>query len=870
MSTRVPSLAQLLLGLCLPASVREDVLGDLAESFAKIHASNLHRRWWYWKHAFALGSAYLFRGSGARGPHHSSYSVSSGIAQDVVHSLRILWRNPVFTAAALATLSLGIGANVTIFSFVNGLLIRALPYPEADRLVRVYALRNGERAALSVPELNALDQSHIFAATGAYVSSRYNFSGHGTPEQIPTTIATRGLFETLRTEPIRGAIWPEYNDRQRSFAVLLTHEFWLRKFQSDPEIAGKQLYMDAAPYTIAGVLPPGFRFPGEVSVFRCFGVFPQYFIRENRLASSVARLRPSATFDQTRSDLTAFAQGQAREFPATNANVTFILEPLRDAYVGNLRPYLLLLAGAVGLVLLIACSNLASLLLSRSAARQKEFAIRTALGAGRVRLIRQMLIETLILTILGGGIGLVMSTWGANLLARTIRDQLPAWAEVGLDSRVLLFAGAVILLCGLLTGISPALRTSGDVQSRLRDGTRGSKGVGSARLRNGLVVTEVALAAMLLVGAGILVQSFLRLRAGDIGFRTASLLTFRVNLPWKTYDTSRVRLFQAQLLDKLGRIPGVSGAAFNSALPLTERDDPASEILVEGQDPRSHSNPTVTQQNVSHNYHALVGIPLLAGRFFANDDRPNTTPVALVSQSVARRLWPEGSPLGRRIKLDPQFDDSIWRTVVGVVGDVRRSVASEDPGFDVYVSAIQSPASGMYEVRTLGEPAAFTNAVVRAVWQIDADQSVYDIAAMDRRVVRAVWQQQVSGLLFSLFGGVALALAAVGLYGVLSYSVSQRTRELGIRVALGADRASVLRLVIGQALALTLAGLSTGFAVAYGITRAASSVLREVSAADPQTFVGVAVLLIAVAVLAGYLPARRAVSIDPVTALRSD
>jgi len=411
---------------------------------------------------------------------------------------------------------------------------------------------------------------------------------------------------------------------------------------------------------------------------------------------------------------------------------------------------------------------------------------------------------------------------------------------------------------------------SGDVQHRLRDGARGTEGMDKTKLRNILVVAEVALAAVLLVGAGILVQSFLRLQAGNVGFRTGNLLTFRVNLPWKTYNPPRVRLFQAQLLEKLSQIPGVAGAAFNNAMPLTDRDDPAENVLVEGQDPKTHSNPTVRQQNVSHNYHALMGIPLIAGRFFTDDDRPNTQPVTLVSQSMARRLWPVENPLGRRIKLDPQFNDSIWRTVVGVVGDVRRSVASAEPSLDAYVSAIQTPASGMYEVRTFGEPNAIVDAAIHAVGQLDPDQSVHDISAMDRRIVRAVWQQQVSGTLFSLFGVVALALAAVGLYGVLSYSVSQRTRELGIRVALGADRMSVLRLVMAQALGLTATGLLIGLAAGYAMARAMSSWLREVSAADPLTFAGVASLLIAVGAMACYLPARRAVSIDPMTALRSD
>ena len=872
MKNPAPSIAQFLLGLCLPASVREDVLGDLAESYTKMgsHASGFRRRLWYWKHAFALGMAYLFRGSTGRSAQDSGGNSTLGIAQDVAYSIRLLRRNSVFTLAALGTLALGIAANVTIFSFVNGLLIRALPYPESERLVRVYALRNGERAALSVPELDALNQSGIFASAGAFFSSRYNFSGHGTPEQIFTTIATRSLFDTLRVQPSVGTVWPEYNDRQRSFMVMLTHEFWERKFQSDPEIAGKQLYMDAAPYTIAGVLPQGFRFPGEVSVFRCFGVFPQYFIRDNRLASTVARLRPGATLEQASRDLAAFAQQQARDFPTTNANVTFILEPLRDSYVGKLRPYLLLLLGGVGFVLLIACSNLVNLLLSRSVARQKEFAIRTSLGADRWRLIRQMVIETLVLTTLGGGIGVAMAIWWSKVLARMIRDQLPPWAEVSLDTGVIGFAAVVILLCGLLTGVSPALRMSGDVQHRLRDGARGTEGMDKTKLRNILVVAEVALAAVLLVGAGILVQSFLRLQAGNVGFRTGNLLTFRVNLPWKTYNPPRVRLFQAQLLEKLSQIPGVAGAAFNNAMPLTDRDDPAENVLVEGQDPKTHSNPTVRQQNVSHNYHALMGIPLIAGRFFTDDDRPNTQPVTLVSQSMARRLWPVENPLGRRIKLDPQFNDSIWRTVVGVVGDVRRSVASAEPSLDAYVSAIQTPASGMYEVRTFGEPNAIVDAAIHAVGQLDPDQSVHDISAMDRRIVRAVWQQQVSGTLFSLFGVVALALAAVGLYGVLSYSVSQRTRELGIRVALGADRMSVLRLVMAQALGLTATGLLIGLAAGYAMARAMSSWLREVSAADPLTFAGVASLLIAVGAMACYLPARRAVSIDPMTALRSD
>ncbi len=803
--------------------------------------------------------------------------------QDLRYGARMLIKKPGFTLVVVLTLSLGIGANTAIFSFVNALLLRPLPYKDADCLVRITAVRGNEEGRFSMFELKDMsEQLTSFERIGAYIpGAQYNYSGDGAPEEFSAILATREFFEVMGVPQLHGGVWPEEYDRERNFGVVLSHEVWQRRFGGDPSVLGRKITLDAAPfYTIFGVMPPQFNFPASTQLFRSIAIskfLPNYDERGKRNVYAVARLKPGVRVEQAQAELNTFSQRLAKTYPDLNQGLSFTLKPLRDFAVGDVRPYLWLLLAAVGFILLIACTNVINLLLARSLAREREIAIRTALGAGRGRLIRQLLTESLLLASFGGLLGLAFAVGWVRLLKGLIRAELPTWITIDLDWRVLVFTLVVSLLTGLIAGLAPALQASKpDLNELLKEGAKGSQGRRQG-LRKALIVAEVALAMVLLIGAGLLVKSFQRLQQTDLGFNPDNLLTMRVALPWRKFNDQqgpeRQKQFFQQLLERLSALPGVETATMTSNLPLAaERQEGKLTFTVEGQSAdEQQRNPFVNDIRVSPNYFQAMGIPLVAGRTLTEFDAATTERVGVISQRLAERMFPNQNPIGKRLKVGDLFSQSQWTTIVGIVRNVKHEDIGGDGGLDLYVSYQQVGESNMYLLlRTKVPPLNLADAATRAVWASDPEQSVFNIATMEARIADTVWQRRLSGTLFLVFAGLALALAGIGIYGVMSYTVSQRTREIGIRMALGAQPRDVLLVIVGQGAKIIFLGLSIGLLVALLGGRLIKGMLYGISSADPLVYLLVAVSLAAVALLACWLPARRATKVDPLRALRQE
>jgi putative ABC transport system permease protein len=727
------------------------------------------------------------------------------------------------------------------------------------------------------------EQAPIFESVAPYVpGAQYNYSGDGPPEELASTLVSRDLFNTLGVQLLHGGLWPESYDLERNFGVILTYDLWKRRFGGDPNVLGRKITLDAAPfYVIHGVAPQGFNFPGNVQLFRSIAIndyLPNYKARDARNVYAVARLKPGVSYEQARAEIAAFSRRMAETYPNINAGLSFTLKPLRDFYVGDVRPYLWLLLAAVGFVLLIACANVINLLLARSLAREREVAIRMALGAGRSRLMRQLLTESLLLAVVGGLVGLATGWGWIRLLRSLVRAEMPAWISINIDWRVLAFTMAVSILTGLIAGLAPALQASRpDLNELLKEGAKGSPGGARSQLRKALVVAEIALALVLLVGAGLMVKSFLRLQQTELGFRPDNLLTLRIALPWRKYatapapDRASAKQFYQQLLERMAALPGVEQAAITSNMPLSsERQEGKLTFTIEGQAAEEQQrNPYLNALRASPNYFQTIGVRLIRGRLLNDFDTAETERVGVVSQRLADRAWPGQDPIGKRLKVGGINSQGAWTTVVGVVGDVKHEEISGEGGLDLYVSYQQFSDSNMYLLlRTKVAPMTLANEATRAVWSVDPEQSTFDIMTMEERVADTIWQRRLSGALFAVFAALALALASVGIYGVMSYMVSQRTREIGVRMAMGARPRDVLRLVIAQGARLIAAGLGAGMIVAFIAARIIASLLYQVSATDLLTYLAVPLLLAAVALAACYIPARRAMKVDPMTALR--
>ncbi len=801
------------------------------------------------------------------------------LRQDVLFGLRVLRRNPVFSLVAVVTLALGIGANTALFSITNAVVFRPLPFPEPERLLTVWECSaKSEESRIIVSPANYLDwraQNRSFEEMGAYTEDFYNISEDDTrPERVAGANATPSLFRALGVRPILGRTFlPDEGMSPTGRAVLLSHGLWQRRFGGDPNVVGKTVKLNGPDYTVVGVLPPDFIIsPRRYEVYRAMGLNDeQRANRSGRYLTVIARMRPGVTAEQARAEMNAVGLRLAAQYPDENAGRSATIDPLDRTITWNTRTALLMLLGAVGLVLLIACANVANLLLGQAAGRRKEMAVRAALGAGRLRLVRQMLTESLTLSLAGGLAGLLLAKWGVGLLVSLSPAGIPRAEEAGLDLRVLGFALLVSTLTGLAFGLVPALQASKvELTDALKSGTRAAGGRRSL-VRGALVASEVGLSLVLLVGAGLLVKSFVRLTEVELGFDPSHVVAADISLPYR-YNSPEKRVeFYRQLLTRVEVLPGVSSAAVSQSVPLSGEEHGA-QFKVVGREtgPDGGGKYGSIYHRVSADYLKTFGVRLLKGRGLNERDTNGAPGVALVNETLARRVFPGEDPLGKQIVL-AGYATPRPREIVGVVSDTRYVTPDSAPVPEIYVSYLDDPWHHMsVAVRATGDPTALVNAVREEVAAMDKDVPLANVKEMKAYVSDSFGPQRFSALLLTAFAVAALGLAALGVYGVISNSVARRTHEIGIRIALGARRRDVLRLVVGQGMRPVLLGLLAGLAGAFALTRVLESLLYGVSAFDPSVFAGVSLLLAATALLACYLPARRATRVDPMTALRHE
>ncbi|MCA1818147.1 MAG: ABC transporter permease [Acidobacteria bacterium] len=807
-------------------------------------------------------------------------NVLGDLGQDLRFGLRVLMKQPGFTAIAVVALALGVGANSAIFSVVNTVLLRPLPYQDPGRLVLVFEdnTKRGYPRDTPAPAnyFDWRDQNRVFEAMAAMAEVSLNLSGDGEPERLDGHRVSASLFPILGVSPQLGRWFSAEEDQPGAGrVVVLSDALWRRRFGGDRGIVGKSITLNGAGFQVIGVMPAGFQFPSREDQFWIPIAFTQQQAarRGSHYLDVVARLRDGVTLAQARAEMTTIAARLQQQYPEENTDVGAAVVPLQEQLVGKIKPALLVLLGAVGFVLLVACANVANLLLARAAARQKEIATRIALGASRLRLVRQLLTESVLLAAVGGGVGLLLAAWGVRALKAFIPDTISQAKEIAIDVRVLVFTLLVSLLTGLVFGLAPALQaTRFNLNETLKEGGRDSaSGSRGNRIRAALVVAEVAISLVLLVGAGLLVNSFMRLRGVDPGFRPANLLTMRVvPSPQKYPDLARHTAFYTELLRRVEALPGVRSASVASQIPLIAQGD-SEGLLFEGRpDPPAGEPNIVATRVVSPHYFETMGIRLLRGRAFTDRDRADSPSVAVISETMARRYWPGEDPLNKRFSFGRARTDEDWVTVVGVANDVRQFGLDAEVKPQVYIAYPQ--IDGFYPryliVSTSVEPHGVASAVRGAVWEVDRDQPVSDVLTMEEVLGESIARQRFSTLLLGVFAGVALLLAAVGIYGVMSYAVAQRTHEIGIRMALGAQTRDVLKLAVGQGLKLVLVGVAIGIVASLALTRLMASLLYGVSATDPVTFAAITLVLVGVAALASYIPARRATKVDPLVALR--
>ncbi len=801
------------------------------------------------------------------------------LGQDLRYAVRMLVKRPGFTAVAVLTLALGIGANTAIFSVVNTVLLRPLPFTEPDRLVYAQGadLRDGSHGgSISAPDfLDYREQTHVFERLSTFMPFSFTVTGDGSAsERISGALVSHGFFETLGIMPLAGGrtFLAEEEQSGRNAVAVLSYGLWQRRYGADPKIVGKTVALNGRAVTVVGVMPAGFEYPREAQLWSPIPFkSPETSMRRAHFLRGVGRLKPGVTLSQAQADVNAVARQLEQQYPESNTNFSMGLTPLPEWTVGEMRPTLLILLAAVGFVLLIACANVANLSLARGATRSREVAIRSALGASRGRVVRQLLTESVVMALLGGAFGLLLAMWGVDLLVSLSPENLPRVKEVTTDWRVLGFTLLVSVLTGILFGLFPALATSKtNLTETLKEGGRTGSGAGRQRLRGLLVVAEVALSLILLVEAGLLVKSFLRLSNVDVGFKPTNVLSMQLTLPQTGYtDPPRRSAFYEQLVGRIESLPGVQAAGAVSELPLSGQENDTF-FNIEGK-PAAAFGSTENDANIrgiSPAYFQALGVPLLKGRFFDRRDGLEAPKVAIVNESFVKRYLPGEDPLGKYLIID--FGEPFKAEIVGVVGGIRHSsLAQPEPSAEMYVNVIQAPSYRTnLVVRAAGDPVQLTAAIRSEVQSLDKDLPVYNVKTMEQHISESAAQPRFRTLLLGLFAGVALVLASIGIYGVISYSVTQRTHEIGLRVALGAQRRDVLRLVVWQGMRMALVGICLGIIGAFVVTRVMSSFLFGVSATDPLTFAGVALLLAGVSFLACYVPARRAAKVDPMVALR--
>ncbi|HEY0081841.1 MAG TPA: ABC transporter permease [Pyrinomonadaceae bacterium] len=805
--------------------------------------------------------------------------------QDIRYGLRMLWKSKGFTLVTIMALALGIGANTAIFSVVNTVLLKPLPYPNGERIVFI-----GEWSQ-QVPEMsvsypNFMDwreQQQTMEQFAAFRSANYVLTGVGEPERLDGRQVSASFFNVLGIAPALGRAFSPDEDKPGAHPVaLVSHGFWQRRLGGDASIINKQIQLSNESFTVVGVLPQTFEWQSPVDVFVPIGLRSDQLNMTQRGNHPgiyvLGLLKPNVSVEQARTEIKAIAERLAQQYPDSNGGQSAVLDSLQARTVEDIRPALLILLAAVGLVLLIACANVANLLLARAASRSKEIAIRTALGAGRARIIRQLLTESLLLSVLGGALGLLFAMWGIDALLAALPEDMPRLlvAGIGMDTSVLVFTLVVSIVTGLLFGLAPALQASkSNLNETLKDGGRTSAGVGRQRVRNLLVVSEVALSLLLLVSAGLLIKSFARLQQTELGFDPKNVLTLRVPLPEGRYkEYGQVENFWDELLRRVRALPGVESAGLTRGLPMNGGIE--SGVMLEGQETTNPKDITVAVNLYAEpGYFKTMNISLVSGRFLSEQDTKDAPMAVMVDEMFVARFFPNADPIGKRLRIGG--DRAPLRSIVGVFKHMKHYGPDEEARAEIYTPYKQVPADSFaaanrslwLAVKTTGDdPTSLAPAIRNEVSQIDKDQPISNVGTMEQIVAATVAPQKFATWLLAVFAASAMLLAAVGIYGVMAYSVTQRTHEIGIRMALGAGRHDVLRMVVSQGMKLAFIGVALGLAGAFALTRLMSSLLYGVSATDPVTYGGVSVLLAAVALLACLIPARKATRVDPMVALR--
>jgi len=810
------------------------------------------------------------------------------LVKDIRYGIRALLQHPVFTAIVVITLALGIGANTAIFSVVNAVLLRPLPYKDPSRLMIVHELKEGNSwSTVSYDDFNDFrDRQQSFEQAAAFSAPWiFNVVGAGEPIQVNGQWVSANLLSTLGVTLAEGRVFTKDEDKNgaQERVVILSYGFWQRQLGGDKTVLGRSLNLDSQNFIVVGIAPPHFKIGDDSDLWVPLALNPiNSRGRLVRYLSVIGRLKTGVTPAAAQSDLALIAKQLEQQYPDTNKGFGVQVASLHEDVVGKVRPALLVLLGSVGLVLLIACANVANLTLARAIARRKEFAIRTALGAGRKRLLRQLLTESVLLSLLGGTLGLLLASWGVDLLLSLSPDSVPRHESIGLDSRVLLFTLGVSLLTGLICGLIPAWKAGqSDLNETLKESGQLHGGTVRHRsLQNILVVSQVALALVLLTGSGLLIKSFARLLNVNAGFETQNILAVQLTLPSTRYSQqpTRAQLYQ-QLEQRLKALPGVQAVGAISRMPMfagditTGRSNITSTIMVEGRNVPEGDLPEADYRVASPSYFDAMKIPLVKGRIFGWQDEPRDSMgrplTALINESMARHFWPGEEAIGKRIKWGASSAQDPWWTIVGIVGDVRHFRLDTDPRPEVYRPYLVNPlGSPIFVVRTSGAPGELAATVRNEIRAVDSEIPLSTVSTMPQLISRSVAPRRFSMLLLGIFAGVALSLAIIGIYGVMSYSVTQRTREIGIRMALGAQVPHVLKLVLREGLILVLAGVIAGVGGAFILTRWMAALLFGVTPTDAVTFITVPACLILVALAACVIPARRATKVDPLVALR--